>query len=246
LPWNWLVPDLMITLDSALEIAEFGGGVVGDQLEFLDGIHVGLIRNQVIGGEVVVRAIQQEVVGFLAVAVDIGTAAAGGTLAAVEARRIGRGDARDQEGERYRVAADQRRVIDLVGVDHRAHLRGIGLQNRSFSGNGDAFADGADLERNIHAGALVDFEDDIGIDVGFEALRFHFELIPADRYAREGVDAVFIGFGWPDGLAVQISGGDRCIQHGCAGGVGNTTGDAGAGLLRHQRQSTNAHCGDDN
>ena len=122
--------------DAALEVAEFGRGVVGDHLELGDGVQVRLVGRQVVRSLVVVHAVQQEVVALFAIAVDIRTAAARGALPVVEAGRIRRGDARRQQRQRDRVAADERRVDDGFRADHRADLRGLGLQQRGFARDG--------------------------------------------------------------------------------------------------------------
>src|ERR1019366_6223408 len=106
---------------------------VGDELELFNRVGIRLITDQVVRREVVVHAVQQKVVGFFAVAVHIGAPAAGGAQSGIEAGRGGSGGARRQQSQRYRVAADQRHVIDGTGRDHRADLGGVGLQNRSFT-----------------------------------------------------------------------------------------------------------------
>src|SRR5262249_25569988 len=57
--------------DSALEIPEFGGGVLGDQVEFLDGVGSRCVPQEVVGNLVIVHAVQQKVVRLFAVPIDV-------------------------------------------------------------------------------------------------------------------------------------------------------------------------------
>ena len=84
-PWNRLVPDLIGGIhDSALKIAELGGGVGGNQVEFLDRVGRRRNRQQVIRGLVVVHPVEDEVVGLLAISVDVWTAAVRSVVTVVE------------------------------------------------------------------------------------------------------------------------------------------------------------------
>src|ERR1700756_4584416 len=74
--------------NSAFEVAEFGGRVVGDEIEFLDRVRSRRIAKQVVGYLVVIHAIKQEIVCLLAIAVDQRTATiSAGVIAIVEAAR---------------------------------------------------------------------------------------------------------------------------------------------------------------
>ena len=59
---------------AAQEVAELGAGIVGDYVEFLNGVHARGKRDVIVHEFVVVDAIEQIVVGLLAIAVDIGPA----------------------------------------------------------------------------------------------------------------------------------------------------------------------------
>ena len=56
--------------DSAFEIPELGRGVIGDEIEFLDGVRSGCVSKQVVRNLVVVHAIEQEIVGLLAIPIN--------------------------------------------------------------------------------------------------------------------------------------------------------------------------------
>ena len=60
--------------DAAQELAEIGAGIVRDDVKLLDRVDAGRIRDVVVHELVVVHAVQQVVIGLLAVAVDVGPA----------------------------------------------------------------------------------------------------------------------------------------------------------------------------
>src|SRR5439155_12734176 len=73
------------------KIAELGGGVVGNQVEFLNGVRSGSVAQQVIRYLIVIHAVEQEIVGLLAIAIDQRPAPiTAGVVAVIEAARIGR------------------------------------------------------------------------------------------------------------------------------------------------------------
>ena len=76
---------------------------------------------------------------------------------------VGCRDARGQQRQRHRVAADQRHGLNGVRAHHSADLGGVGLQERSFAGDGDALGHSADLHRYVDARPLVDFEVNSGL-----------------------------------------------------------------------------------
>src|SRR6266404_2912777 len=56
--------------DSALEVSELGGSIIGDQIEFLDGVRSRRVSKQVVRNLVVIHPIEQEIVGLLAIPVN--------------------------------------------------------------------------------------------------------------------------------------------------------------------------------
>src|SRR5690349_10063100 len=69
---------------STLKITELRRSVVGDHAELLDCVGIGLIGGLVLSSEVVVNAVEQEVIALLAVAVDIGPAVAPAAAAVIQ------------------------------------------------------------------------------------------------------------------------------------------------------------------
>src|ERR1019366_7480794 len=57
--------------DPTLEVPELRGSVVRDHLDFLDRIRAWYIRRPVVGGFVIIYSVQEEIVGFRPVSVDI-------------------------------------------------------------------------------------------------------------------------------------------------------------------------------
>src|SRR5689334_18125735 len=76
--------------DPALEIAELGGSVIGDHPKFLDGVGIGLIGSLIFCCEIVIDAVEQEIIALLAVSVHIGTAVPHATAAVIQRGWIGR------------------------------------------------------------------------------------------------------------------------------------------------------------
>ena len=222
--------------NAALEVAELRGRVVGDHLEFLNRIQVRLVGREVVGHLIVIDAVEQEIVRLFAVAVHVWTSAASAPDAVVETGGIGRGNPGRQQRKSHRIAADQRGVYDGVGVDHRPDLRAVGLQDRRVGAYGDAFGKRPHRHHHIHAGALVQFQNQARIAIHFETGRLHAEIVASHRDAGESVNAVGIASGGKFNAAVHILGGHRRVGDGRPRGIGNPAGDAGADFLRGQRQ----------
>ena len=108
-PWKLLVPDLIGGADdAALIVPELSRGVLGNKVEFLNGVRRRGKADQVVRHLVVVHAVQDEVVGLFAVAVDIWPAAAGGIVAVIEAVGIRRHRPGRQQRQLHIVARGQR------------------------------------------------------------------------------------------------------------------------------------------
>ena len=184
--------------DGAAGAAELGGVGVDDEPELGDGVGRGLdglIREALVGGavEVVVDAVEQEVVPDRAEAVDvIGAFAAEGDGALIAGLRLA--NAGGEQGEIGVGAALEREFDHLAGGDDLA-LRGtVGLKQRGGGFDGDRFADGADAEREIDALAGVDGEDDVLDGGDGEAGFFGGDFVGADAGGGEDVVAGFAGF----------------------------------------------------
>ena len=74
--------------NAAHEVAELGGRVLGNQVEFLNRIHAGRKADVIFRDLIVIKSVQQIIIGLFAVAVDVGTAAAEGRLRAGEFARV--------------------------------------------------------------------------------------------------------------------------------------------------------------
>ena len=103
------VPDLMVALTMPpSKLPNSAGSVIGDQVEFLDRIRRRRVAEQVVRYLIVVHAVEQEIVGLLAIAVDQRTpTVTAGVVAVIEAARIGRNRARAPAGSTARSCATQ-------------------------------------------------------------------------------------------------------------------------------------------
>ena len=156
-------------------------------------------------------------------------------LAVIEAGRIGVGYARGEQRQGDRVAADERRIVDWSGGDHGAHLGGIGLEQSGLAFDLDTFGQSADLQCDIDTCALVDFQREIGVEVGLEAFGFHGQRVSAVGNARKGVNSILVGRGGPLGAPVQVLSLDRSTYDGGTGSIGDSSGNSGAGFLPEDR-----------
>ena len=104
------------------DVAELGRVVVGLDADLLHRVRARLVGDQVVDGVVHVDAVEHEVVGLFALAVDVGPAAAG-VLQAVERARIGRGDPGGVERGGRQVAALHRQLLDLIASAASARRR---------------------------------------------------------------------------------------------------------------------------
>ncbi len=114
--------------DSTVVVAEFRGGVLGNDIDFGDSVGGGCETQKIVGGLIVVNPIQQEIVRLLAVAVDVRPAAFfGGIGSEVHAMSIDRDRTRRQEGQLHIVACGQGKVIAGPGIDNCPDLSGLTL-----------------------------------------------------------------------------------------------------------------------
>ena len=81
--------------DAAQKIAELRGRILADQIEFLDGVGAGRVRDFVVVALIVVYAIEDVIVGLFAIAVDVRAADLKGVLARDERSRIGADGSRE-------------------------------------------------------------------------------------------------------------------------------------------------------
>jgi hypothetical protein len=112
---------------SAAAAAVFRGGVAGLDFELLNGIHGRQNRVLINREVVVVHAIEKEVVGLLASAIDADGTALRGVLRAVG----GKLGARNQKRERQEVAFVERKLAHFLLVDDLANRRRVCLKKRS-------------------------------------------------------------------------------------------------------------------
>ena len=113
-----IVPDVAVetvrtgldgrTDDAAHKVAKFGGGVVRDEVEFLDGIRSRGVTEEVIRHLVIVHTIEQEVVGLFAISVNQRPrTVTGGIASAGEAAGVGRYRAGRQQRQLHVIARGQ-------------------------------------------------------------------------------------------------------------------------------------------
>ena len=138
--------------DAALVIAKLRRGVLGDDVEFLDSVDARLVADFVVGVFAVDDAIEQKLIGLLAVAIDVWPAGTGHALRLVQRLRIGRGCARREQRQLNVVARRQRHRHGGIRINHVADLGALGLQDGSGAGHFHGFRLAADLHLEIYVG----------------------------------------------------------------------------------------------
>ena len=94
-----------------MKIAELGRSIVGNEVEFLDSVGRWSVSQKVIRDLVVIHAIEDKVVGLLAVSIDIRPTTAGGVVTIVKTRRTWRYGTRCKQGQLDIVARGQRQRV---------------------------------------------------------------------------------------------------------------------------------------
>ena len=157
--------------DDAGAAAVLGVIAVGQHGHFADGFHgrpdrVGRLVQEVDGVDVVVHAVEQEVVLSIAADAVSGNAAVVGIARAGFGRNHAGGEAR-QIGK---VAlAAERDIGECFGIDGRAHLGAFGLEQRRGGGDFDGLPDVANGKRNVDTGAFAGGQKDAFLGRSLEA-----------------------------------------------------------------------------
>ena len=143
------------TDDAAFIVPKLCRGILGDDVEFLDGVNIRNVGSFVVLVFAVQNAVEEVLVRLFAVAVDKRTAAIVQVLRLVNPTRIiGRGT-RSKEAQLKIVASRQRHRSDGRGIDQCADLRGFRLQHRSCAGDLNGFRCLANLQLRVDARRLV-------------------------------------------------------------------------------------------
>ena len=217
------------------DVAELGRVVVGLDADLLHRVRARLVGDQVVDGVVHVDAVEHEVVGLFALAVDVGPAAAG-VLQAVERARIGRGDAGGEERGGRQVAALHRQLLDLIALQRLPDDRVLGLQHRAGGDDLDLFLDAADLELEVDAGGLRGRQLHGRLDA-LEAGQLDLHDIAGDRHAGDDIGAGVVGDAGVVDVGRLIGCRDGDAGDGAAAVVGDDAGQRGqAGLGRDGRR----------
>ena len=176
-------------------------GVVGvrEDLEFLDRVRRRAQHEAGVERVVVGRAVEQEVVRLVALAVDVEAAgdvaeAAGRGVAVLPAepdRR--RDDTRNQRAELREVAAVERQVDDLLLIDDDAERRVGGFDERRLAEHRHLLFELADLQLHVGADRFVDDDRDRVADGGAESGERRLHLIDAGVDERDRIETVGAG-----------------------------------------------------
>ena len=216
--------------DAAVGAAVFGGVAVGHDLHFgyrLDrGIEIDLADAEahVLAG----AAIDPEHLRLLAGA---GEGEVGFLAGVVADEDGGAGHLDEVEG----AAVAEREVLDGLGFDELGDVGGASFEHGGGAGDGDRFADGADLHLYIEFEVLAGGEDEAAADEAAEAGLFGFDDVGADGELAEGEEAVDVSRVCDLLLGGGGGGGDDDAGDGGALRIADDAGDGGCGRLGERR-----------
>jgi len=170
-------------------VAELGVGVVGEDAKFGHRVHRWFQNEAAVDSIEVVGAVDQEIVGLGALAVD------GVSLAGAQ-RAAGFGQAgcqwnhaRLKKAELREIAAVQRQVENFTFGDDGAEAGDRALDELGVGVDFDFFGAGADFEADRDGGGLVDVEGDALLQIGLKSGVLDLHLIVADGKFEQEVGA---------------------------------------------------------
>ena len=127
------------------------------------------------------------------------------------------GDPRCQVDQRREVPAVQRKLLDRALLDDGADFRRIGAQQRRLRRDGRGFFDAPDLQRDVHARALIDLEDHAAADPFLEPRHVDFDDIGAGCQERRGVAPGVVGHVRVRRPFAHLADGDGGARHDAVG-----------------------------
>ena len=205
---------------AAADVTELAATVTGDDFYFFECIHVRLIAHAVVDGVIHVHTIEQKIIRLLAVAIHLRTrTGAHETGRSVHRVRAGGNGAGHQLRQRNGIASIQHHVGQIAAGDCVARGRRFRLQNRCDVGYFDGDTRVADLQADIQAGDLVDFELERSDDRPLKALVFHRDGVVTDRKEENVVDARLVGGGGELYVCAGIGGGHFRVGNDSSTGV---------------------------
>jgi hypothetical protein len=174
--------------------------VVGQYLEFANGVDVRQNADAAGGELVVVDTVVQPIVGVLAHALRRHRHAAAvrhfaaGALGQEAARPPGH-RAGPEQGELHEVAAVQWQLGDLLRVDQLAEvcITALQLRHGRLAGDGDRLGDCRELQCEVESQALLHFEHHFASFLRLEARHRDGDRVTANRQQRQGIPAGDVG-----------------------------------------------------
>jgi hypothetical protein len=168
-------------------------------------------------------AVEREVVGLLALPVDVGTAAAG-VLQAVERPGIRRRHTSRVECRGREVAALDGELLDLLALELIAHHRVLRLQDGTGGDDLDALLDRAELQPEVDASGLRGLQLCLRLHA-LEALHVDADDVAADGDAGDDVVTRVVGDTGVGDVGRLVGGGDGKARDGPSGVVRDDPGD---------------------
>ena len=217
--------------DATGEVAELSRGVGSNDVEFLDGVGRRRDSQVIFGGLVVVHTVQNEVVGLLAMSIDVGTAAAVDVISVVQGGVIHGHAARRQKSQLDIVAGRQRNTGDGLGVDQGADLGSVGLQLRSFGAHLHGVGNRPHLHFESETCHLIEHQGDGRLDGSIKTRCLCLYFVGADGKIGEGKNATLSGLGGGGGTTLRVARRDCSVGKSRSRRIFDCASNAGCGLL---------------
>lgn len=177
--------------DAACGLTIFSLESVGFNAEFFDRIGHGDDSDLVMNRGCIDAAIEEKLIaiGWAAVDADLREILIGDLGKAVRCVKAGL-DAGDDLYQVEDVTAIERELFNAFAFDGSAKRGVFSLDAGNFGGDVDRFCNGTDVQLDIDAKTLGDFEIDVGLFVGFEAGGSGIKQVAADGKLADVVGAV--------------------------------------------------------
>src|ERR1700733_7245486 len=195
--------------DDAAEVVAIGGWrVLGDEVELLDGVDAGGEGYVVVVDLVVIHAIEDVVVGLLAVAVDVGASDLEARLRAGKGAGVQSDGAGREQGELVVVACGKGQSDIGASVENCAKVAVIGLEERRCACDFDGLRGLSNGQRNVDSCGLLLVEREGWTLCRGESLGCDLERVLTYREGGKIVGAGGAGSGVIGGASGDLAGCD--------------------------------------
>ena len=222
--------------ECARDIAELRVVIAGSDLEFLQGVRIGVDHRDSQNVTVVLGAVQLEAIRVKVLPVNVHLKPAlrvfaGGVLKAI---KLSAGKRQHQGGQ---VTVEDRELFHFLGAEPGTDIRAIGLKQRSLRRDRDSAGGPTDLQLPVNASCGIDADRRGGNELGKSGSRYLYFIAAREQMGLR-VIPVRVCLGLESYPTVKI--GDQHIRagNGCTARIRHSAGDiTGHGLPEHRSAS---------